>query len=236
MRQLIALYKKEMLGYFSNPAGFIATALFATIASFMFMRDIFLRDSGVIEPFFTVSIWLLIIYIPAIAMKLFSEEKSTNTFEILLTLPMKESTIVIGKFIALCSVCLISLLLTFSIPIFLMLFSQLSISQTAVAYFGLFLVMISYGGLSMFFSSTTTNQIVAYIVSIVVLFFITVLGSDFLLAIFPPAFRSLSYAFSPLLHFENFIKGIVDLKSLTYFISLLSVALLCTTIAIKKRI
>src|SRR5438045_3150828 len=98
------LYKKELNFYLNNPIGYITIVLFAAIANFLFVKDIFLAGSASMRPFFDLVPWLLLIFIPALAMRSFSEERKSNTLELLLTLPVSETQIVLAKFFALVTV------------------------------------------------------------------------------------------------------------------------------------
>src|SRR3989339_11100 len=114
---MLTLYKKELNYYLNNPIGYIITILFALFANFIFIKDIFIISSASLKPFFSILPWLLLIYIPALTMRALSEEKKTNTLELLLTLPISESQIVLSKFFALLTLTILGFFLTFFLPI-----------------------------------------------------------------------------------------------------------------------
>ncbi|MEO6508606.1 MAG: ABC transporter permease, partial [Patescibacteria group bacterium] len=119
------LFKKELNYYLNNPLGYIVVILFAVFANFIYIKDIFVIGQASMKAFLGSMPWLLMIFIPAIAMRSFSEEKRNNTLESLLTLPVSESEIVVSKFLALLTLLAIALLLTLGLPIGLVIKSGL---------------------------------------------------------------------------------------------------------------
>src|SRR3989344_1559691 len=169
---MLTLYKKELNYYLNNPVGYLAIILFAVFANFFFVKDIFVVGSANLRPFFGIVPWLLLVFIPALAMRIISEEKRTNTMEILLTLPISETQIVIAKFLALLTVSGIGLLLTIGLPISLSVITKVYLPEILAGYTGGILLAGFYISLSMFFSSQTKNQVVAFLGSALTLFFL----------------------------------------------------------------
>ena len=230
-----ALLKKELQYYFNNPIGYIVIGLFAVSANFLYLKDLFAVGSASLQPFFGILPWLSLIFIPAITMRMFAEEKRTNTIELLLSFPISELQIVVAKFLALCLLILIGLGLTLALPVSLAVLTKLYLPEILVGYFGTFLFMASFCGISLFFSAQTKNQVVALLISVVVLFILVTLGSDFLSNILPQALQNTVSMVSPTYHLQNFVKGVIDIRSLFYFISLIAVGLFMTIISIEKR-
>lgn len=229
------LYKKELSYYLNNPIGYIVMILFAAFANFLYVKDIFVVGSASMQPFFGIIPWLLLIFIPALSMRILSEEKRTNTIEVLLTLPVSETQIVVSKFLGLSTLLFVSLLLTFGLPISLMFLTKIYLPEIIVGYAGALLLGGAFIAISMFFSSLSKNQVVAFLSSIIFLFLILVVGSDFMANILPKiVLDTLSY-FTPMYHFQNFIKGIADLRSVIYFLSLIIVFLFITIVHLEKR-
>lgn len=236
---MFTLYKKELSYYLNNPIGYIIIVIFAIFANFMFVKDLFLSGSGSMRPFFGFLPWLLMIFIPAISMRSISEEKRNNTIETLLTLPISEIQIVLAKFLALLTLTVIGLMLTLGLPITLYIltnteFGRLYIPEVVSGYIGLVLLSASFISISMFFSSQTKNQVIALIMSVLSLFFLIVLSSDFL-TFLPRIVQDALVAISPLLHLQNFTKGVIDVRSLFYFLSCTGVFLFLTVIDLEKR-
>lgn len=235
MDKIKTLFKKELFFYLKSPVGFIAAFLFAVFANFLFMKDLFLRGNSSMRPFFDVAPWLLLIFVPAISMRIFSEEKKSNTIEVLLSLPAAESAFVVAKIMAIFSFLMITLALTFSIPATLSIISRVSILQAGVSYFGLILMASFFISVAIFYSSSTKNQVVAFLASILTLFFLVVIGGDFMASIVPGFILDYLAPLAPLYHYSVFLKGIIDIRSLFYFLSAASLFIFLTIINLEKR-
>lgn len=232
---MITLIKKELSYYFNNPIGYLVAVLFALFINFLFIKDLFLRGESSMRPFFEIMPWLMVVFVPALVMRIFAEEKRVNTIEVLLTLPLSETAIVLAKFISLVIFGLFTLLLTASIPATLMIIGRPYLPEILVSYFGAFLMMATFISLSLFYSSLTKNQIVAFLFSAITLFFFILLGTDFFSSFLPRFLsQSLSY-FSFFYHYSNFLKGLIDFRSLIYFLSTITLFLFFTIINLEKR-
>lgn len=232
---MMALFKKELAYYFNNPIGYIVAILFSVFANFLFVKDLFLRGNSSMRPFFEILPWLFLVFLPALTMRIFAEEKRVNTIEVLLTLPVSETAIVVSKWLALLVFASFSLLLTLSLPATLMIIGKPYLPEIVVSYFGAFLFASGFVALSLFFSSLTKNQIIVFMTSVLTMFLLIVLGSEFLASILPRFLHELLAYFSPLYHYDNFLKGLVDFRSVAYFISLTVLFLFLSIINLEKR-
>jgi len=232
---MYTLLKKELGLYFNTPLGYVVTVLFAIFANFLFVRDIFLRGDSSMRTFFEFAPWLILVFAPAISMRIFAEEKRVNTLEVLLGLPVSETMIVLAKLLALFIFSAISFALTISIPITLALIGRPAVSEIIVSYAGILFMSLACISLSIFFSSLTKNQIVAFLSSVILLFFLLLLGSDFLAPVLPRILREYMVLLSPLIHLETFLKGIIDFRSLIYFLSFTALFTVLTVINLEKR-
>src|SRR3989338_10388818 len=229
------LYKKELQYYLNNPIGYIVIVLFAVFANFLFVKDIFVVGSVSMRSFFQLLPWLFIIYIPALSMRIVAEEKRTNTLEVLLTLPLSETQVILAKFLALVTIVGVSLTLTLGLPVSLSFLSGLYLPEIVAGYFGSLLLASFFISLSMFFSSQTKNQVVAFLLSILALFLFTVISTDVTASILPRSIQDFLVIFSPMNHLLNFIKGVIEVRSLFYFISGTLVFLFLAVIDLEKR-
>lgn len=232
---MMSLYKKEISTYLKNPVGYIVIALFGFFANFFFVKDIFILGSASMRPFFEIVPWLFMIFIPAITMRSIAEEKRSNTIETLLTLPVSETQIVISKFLALISIIGIGLVLTLGLPVSLLFISNIYLPEVIVGYVGVLLLACLYVSISLFFSSITGNQIVALLASALVLFFLQVLATDIVAASLPKFVNDVVGYLSPVLQIQNFFKGVIDLRSTTYFVSFAALFIVLTIIDLEKR-
>ena len=232
---MLNLYKKEINYYLNNPVGDISIILFALFANFLFVKDIFVVESASMRPFFAFLPWLFMILIPALSMRILSEEKRMNTIEILLTLPISETQIVIAKFLALLTLTIIGLLLTIGLPISLSFITKIYYPEIIVAYGGVIALASALISLSMFFSVRTKNQVVAFLSSVIVIFLLMVMATDFLATVLPRFIEDYFSYLTPLYHYQNFIKGVIDIRSLFYFLSFCITFLFLTIIDLERR-
>lgn len=230
-----SLYKKELGYYLNNPIGYIIVILFAAFANFFYVKDIFIIGSASMRPFFSIVPWFLLIFIPAISMRSLAEEKRMNTLETLLTLPISETQIILSKFLALLTILGMGLSLTLGLPISLSFLSRLYLPEILVGYLGVLFLGAFFISLSLFFSSQTKNQVIAFLVSILVLFFLLVMSTDFISSVLPKFVQDALIYFSPLYHLDNFLKGLVDLRSLFYFVSSILLFLFLSITELEKR-
>jgi ABC-2 type transport system permease protein len=229
------LFKKELNYYFNNPLGYIIVVLFAFLANFLFVKDIFAQQSASLKPFFGFIPWLFIVLVPAVCMRAFAQEKQSNTIETLLTLPLTEKDIVLAKFFSSLTFIAVALLLTLGLPVSLSFLSNVYLPEVITGYFGLLFLASAFIAVCMLCSLKTSSQIVAFFVSAVVLFLYTASTADFVSAFIPRRFMDQLLFLAPLPNLDNFVKGIVDLRSLVYFISVTGIFLFITRRELEKR-
>lgn len=216
-----AIYKKELGHFFNNPIGFIVITLFALFSNFLFIKDIFSVGSASMSPFFVTTAWLFAILIPALTMRTFAEEKRTNTLETLLTLPIREWDIVFGKMLAVVTVIGIALILTLGLPIALSFIANMYLPEVLMGYIGLFLLATAFAAVAIFFSLKTNNQIVAFFLSAIVLFGLLAFTSDFVASFIPRSLADAATLVLPMTYLNPFLKGVLDIRSLVYFLMLI---------------
>src|SRR3989344_1626708 len=229
------LYKKELNYYLNNPIGYIVVLLFAVFANFIFVKDIFVVGSASLRPFFNFLPWLFMVFVPALLMRIFSEEKRANTIEVLLTLPVSEFQIVLAKFLAILTLVGFGLILTLGLSLSLSLLATLYLPEIMVGYLGAILLAALFVALTTFFSSQTKNQVVAFLASALTVFFLLVAGSEFTANLLPQFILDFLLYFSPINHLDNFVKGVIDLRSIFYFVGFTAVFLFFTVINLEKR-
>jgi len=235
-----ALFKKELLFYFNSPLGYISIVLFGVFANFMFVKDIFVYGSAPLRPFFEIVPWLFMIFIPALTMRLIAEEKRTNTIEVLMSMPISEMQIVISKWLSTVLMVGVGLILTMGLPISMYLLTKqvgvrLYLPEVFVGYFGLILLASAYISISLFFSSITKNQIVAFLTSALVIFFLMIFSTDFAASILPKLLQNYLNYLSPTTQLDSLIKGVLDLRSIFYFVSVDALFIFLTVIGLENR-
>jgi len=232
---MITLFKKELRYYLNNPIGYIVLILFATTINFLYMKDVFIIGSVSVQSFFSLIPWIFLVFIPALVMRSLAEEKRLNTIEILFTLPVSKLQIMIAKFLTSFVLVCIGLLLTASVPVTFIFLLHLSVPEILTGYMGCLLVACVFISISLFFSSLTKSQVVSFLFSLVTLFIFLGISSELLSSVLPKVAQDILIYFSPIYHFQNFIKGIIDLRSLYYFISITVLFLFLTLIRLRKR-
>lgn len=232
---MLALFKKEVRYYLNNPIGYIVLILFGVSINFLYMKDVFVIGSVSLPSFFGLFPWIFLIFIPALAMRAFSEEKRLNTIELLLTLPISETQIVFAKFFTYIFLVKIGLLLTLTIPVSFFFLTHIYLPEVLINYIGCVFMASSFIAVTMFFSSLTKNQIVSFLFSIITLFLMLGISSELLSSILPKFVQDILIYLGPIYHFQNFMKGILDIRSIYYFLSITGIFLYLTILQFKRK-
>ncbi len=214
-----AVIQKELAWYFNNPGGFILIALFVGFSNFLFFRDFFINNNSTLRPYFLTAPWLLIFLVGGISMRIFSEEKRNGTFEVLLTLPLSEGEIVLGKFLASFIFIVLCFLGSLTLPVTLSFLSQPDFGAVISGYLGVSLFSAAFLSIGIFLSTLSRNQVVSLLSIILTLFFLTVVGDDFILQQVPRAFVPPLYLIGFSSHLANFSRGVVDLRDVIFFLT-----------------
>lgn len=234
------LIKKELGHFFNNPFGFIILIVFGVFVNFLFVKDLFLIGTVSMRQFFVTVPWVAMIFIPALAMRSLAEEKRLNTIEILRTLPITETQIVLAKFVSLLIISALGLVLTIGLPVSINILgssvgSTLYLPEVFIGYVGLVAYFAMGLALSMFYSGMTSNQVVALLLSAVTLFVLNLVGTDFVATVLPKAAQDVLVSLSPINHLDVFVKGVLDMRSIFYFVSTTTIFLFLTIIDLEKR-
>jgi len=221
MRNFYAIFKKEFKSYFNLPIAYIFITVFLVLSNWLFLRIFFLSGQASMRNFFGFMPWIFLFFVPAITMRLWSEEKKLGTMEILMTLPVREYQVVLGKFFA--SFCFLMLTVALSFPLVITVAALGDPDGGPIigSYLGVLLMGGAYLAIGIFISSLTENQIIAFIVSIVTIFALMIIGQDIVLFSAPkfliPVFSYLSLA----AHFDSIGRGVVDSRDLIYYFSMI---------------
>ena len=164
MRNTILILRKELLIYFNSPIAYVFLIAFLLVAGWLFSSGLFLRGEATVSKFIDMSPLLFLFFIPAITMRLLSEELGRGTFEILATLPVRDGEIVLGKFLSAGALLLCSLICTLIFPFGISLAGDLDGGQTFAGYLGVFFLGMAYIAMGLFASSLTHREILAFII------------------------------------------------------------------------
>lgn len=212
------LANKELKGYFNSPAAYIVLVIFLLLGGWFFASPLFLNNTAELRSLFGIVPIVYLFFIPAITMNLLSKEKSSGTIEILATLPIKESQIVIGKFWASLGLIAVGLIFTLiHLITIILLGTNIDFGPIFCGYIGLFLLGALYSSIGIFSSAITGNQIVAFIISFFIAFFLFIIQYSLF---FIPSFLTEFFQYiSTGYHFDNISRGVIDSRDLIYFIS-----------------
>ncbi|MEM7403229.1 MAG: ABC transporter permease subunit [Myxococcota bacterium] len=224
------IVRRELASYFNSPAAYIVMGFFLLMLGYSLFSRLFLDGLASMQPFFTTGSMLLVVFAPAITMRSIAEEKKTGTIEMLLTLPISDGKVVVGKFLAALILVMIGLLFT---SMHLITVAKLAapgmsmdLGPVAGGYIGLLLLAGAFLSIGMLASSLTSNQIVAFIIGLVSCFFLYFIDK---LAIFLPLqWGSLLQYLSADYHFGNITRGVIDSRDVIYYICLIWIGLALT--------
>ena len=231
MNAFKAVVKKELQGYFYSPVAyvFIVVFLLASMGTTFFLANFFQADQASLESFFVFHPWLYLFFMPAIGMRLWSEEKSLGTIELLFTLPVNIPVLIAAKFIAGWIFVGITLLLTFPLVITVGYLGSPDYGMILSSYLGSFFMAGAFLAISCAASASTRNQVISFVVSVIICFILNLLGwgvfANILNKLFPAVVADAISRFSFSAHFIPLTKGIIDSRDLFYFITVILGAL-----------
>lgn len=229
-----AVYRKEMHQYFHSPIGYVFLAIFLFINAFYFLLQNLLTRSGDITDYFQATIPLEMFLIPMLTMRSFSEEKKQRTDIFLFTMPVDRVSVVLGKFLAAETVFLIGLAMTLAFPVILAVCGSAQLLITLGNYLGIFLLMSAFIAVGLFASSLTENQIVAAILSYVIIFLLWYsygLGS----AIQSETLLTLLNQVSVMRMYHQLVMGVLNPAGILLDVMLAFIFLLLTVFAVQKK-
>lgn len=241
MKGTFIVFKRELGGYFATPVAyvFIVIFLFTTGIFTFYLGSFFERGQADLKPFFNFHPWLYLLLIPAISMRLWSEERKLGTIELLMTLPVGQAAVVLGKFLAAWCFTAIALALTFPMWLTVTYLGHPDHGVIVASYLGSLLMAGGYLAIGACISATTKNQVIAFVVSVVVCFLFTVSGApivlDFFTAWAPATLLQAIASFSFLTHFNAITEGVIDLRDIVFFISLMAAWLFANAIVVDLK-
>ena len=237
MRESWIIARKELISFFDSLVAYILLVAFLGFSGFftwLWGNDIFYHKQASLDVFFSVALWSLFFFIPALTMRQFAEEKKSGTIELLLTKRITDRQLVIGKFLA--CLLLVVIALAFTIPYYISVadLGNIDHGSTISGYLGLILMSSAYIAIGLFASCLTNNQIVAFLLALLLgVVFQFILGS--LGAGQSGWIGGLLMDLSVPRHFESMSRGVIDTKDVIYFLSLTFLGLMLTQLMIAKR-
>lgn len=241
MNMVKVLYRRELAAYFATPLGYVFIVIFlvASNAFTFYLGGFYERNQADLEPFFVFHPWLYLLLVPAISMRTWAEERKAGTIELLLTLPVTMWQAVLSKFLAAWTFVAIALGLTFPLWLTVNYLGEPDNGVILAAYLGSLLMAGGYLAIGVCMSATTRNQVVAFILSLVVCFIFTLSGYPLVLDAFrgwlPVGFTELIASLSFLTHFQSISKGVLDLRDLVYFLVMIGAWLYASAVVIDIK-
>jgi ABC-2 type transport system permease protein len=240
MSQITPIFKREFLGYFRSPVAYVFLIVFlvASVGLAFVLGNFFKANQASLESYFYFHPWLFILLIPAVGMRLWSEEKRTGTVELLFTLPVTTLQAVLGKFFAAWSFVALAILLSFPMIITVRYLGQPDWGVIFSSYLGSILMAGAYLGICSLTSALTKNQVISFVISVSICLILVFLGwsvfNEPMGAVLPTWLVDLLANFSFTTHFEAFMKGIIDPKDVIFFLSLTGFALFLNVVALER--
>lgn len=235
-----AIFRRELAGYFATPVAYVFIVGFLLLSGIFtfYVGGLFERGQADLKPFFNFHPWLYVVLMPAVAMRLWAEERRSGTVELLLTLPVDVGGAVLGKFLAAWAFAGLALALTFPVWITVNILGQPDNGVIVAGYVGSLFMAGGYLAICACMSALTRNQVVAFVSSIVVCLLFTVAGSlivlDALAAWAPRLLLDAVASFSFLTRFSAIADGVIDLRDVVYFGSLMAFWLFANVLAVDR--
>jgi len=233
MKNIRIILSKELGSFFNSPIAYIIIVVFILLSGYFFTNSLFLQNVASLRSVFELTPFLLVFFAPAITMRMIAEERKTGTIELLLTKPVKDSEIIVGKFLAAWLFFAIALLPTLVYLVTVMFLGKIDSGPVIGGYAGLLLVGGSFLALGIVGSTLTENQVVAFIVSFLIMFVFFMF--DKIVMYLPGTLASVVEYLGIDYHFSNIARGVVDTRDLVYYVSLIGFSLLVGTVLLERR-
>ena len=239
MSVIWTIVKRELSSYFTSPVAYVFLVIFLLLTGFFTFTagNFFERGEASLAAFFGWHPWLYLAVVPAIGMRLWAEERRSGTLELLFTMPIATWQAIVGKFLASWIFIALALLLTFPAVITVNVLGDPDNGAIFGGYLGSLLLAGSYLAITSMTSAMTRNQVVAFILSVVVCLFLILAGfnpvTDLLTRWASPAMVDTVAAFSVVTHFDAFQRGVIDTRNLLFFLSVIGFALFATGVIIR---
>ncbi len=237
MQKIWIIAKKELASYFDSLIAYIMIILFLGLSGFftwLFGSTIFLINQASLQVFFGISYWTLFFFIPAITMRTLAEENRSGTIELLSTKAVSDRDIVMGKFVA--NFLLVAIALACTLPYYftIAILGNIDHGATMGGYIGLLMMSAMYIGIGIFSSSITSNQIVAFLIALLIGIFFHILF-DIMASSFTGSVGSIFDYLSARTHYESLSRGVFDTRDLIYYFSIIFLSLFLSETMLSKR-
>jgi len=241
LRHIMTIAKREVTGYFASPVAYVFIVIFLLLSGFFtfMVTQFFERGQANLLSFFGWHPWLYLFLVPAVGMRMWSEERRLGTIELLLTMPITPWQAIVGKFLASWLVLALALALTFPIVITVNYLGHPDNGVIVASYIGSLLLSGAYLSIAAMTSAMTRNQVVSFILSLVICLFLILAGwtpvTNLLTQWASPAVVETIAAFSVMTHFESLQKGVIDSRDVLFFLSVIGFSLFTTSVILRAH-
>lgn len=236
-----AIFKRELNSYFTTPLAYVFIVIFLALNGVFtfYLGGWFEREQADLQPFFDYHPLLYLFLIPALSMRLWAEERKSGSIELLMTLPLSTWQAVTGKYLAAWFFSGIALALTFPVWLTVNYLGEPDNLVIAVSYLGSFLMAGAYLAIGSCVSAFTRNQVIAFVIAVVVCFIFLLTGTPLVLDVFqgwlPQFLIDTIGGMSITTHFNSILKGVIDLRDIIFFVSFITCWLLANIIVVEMK-
>ncbi len=235
MQSVMAVFKKEFRAFFLSPIAYIFITVYLVATNFLFFQSFFIVNQADMRGYFGLLPWAFLIFVPAIAMRSWAEEKKVRTLELLLTWPISDTQVVMGKFLANFAFLTIAVLLSVTVPITIAILGNPDGGAILGGYIGTVLMGAAYLAIGMWVSSLTENQIVAFILGVVVTLALFLIGTPFVAMQMPSAVVPFLTYLGLGSHFDSIGRGVIDSRDIIYYLSVIGFFLFLNVVSLESR-
>jgi ABC-2 type transport system permease protein len=235
MSAVVSIARKEFRSYFQSTIAYIFITLFLVLSQWIYFSGFFVMNQATLRDFFDLVPLVFLFFVPAVTMRMWAEEQKLGTAELLLTFPVRDRDVVLGKFLASFAFVSLSVLLTIPLAITVAALGDPDNGAMIGGYLGCLLLGGAYIAIGLWVSSMTQNQIVAFLVSLILCFLLYIAGSGLVLGSVPhwavPFFANLSLGY----HFDSITRGVIDSRDILYYLSIIGFFLFLNVRVIESR-
>lgn len=233
MRATLTIARREFKAYFNSPVAYIVITIFLALVGIMFFVPFFSQDRVSMRDFFSLAPFLFVFFAPAITMRLIAEERRSGTIELLITMPVRDVDVILGKFVASLGLLVVALLLTLPYAFTIAQFGDLDWGPVWGGYVGLLLLGATFLAIGLMASSWTENQIVAFVIALF-LSMVFLMLDRFLM--FLPAWLSEGVEYlSFTAHFRNAARGVIDTRDVVFYLSFIVLGMFLAFRSLESR-
>ncbi len=233
MSPALVISRREIRTYFNSAVAYIVVTVFTVLTGYLFFTQLFVEKQADMRGFFNIMPLLFMFMVPAITMRLLADEKSSGTLELLITMPVRDWEVVVGKFLAAMALLCTAIGLTLVFALTVRGLGPLDRGPAIGGYLGLVLMGGAYVSIGVMASALTRNSIVSFILAFAISFGLYLLGR--LTQFLPQSWQGLVAYLSIDGHFENIGRGVIDSRDVIYYLSVMTVGLLIATLSLESR-